>query len=248
MSHTADIAGESQTREAERGKLGKGAAHVPPGEGDASLWVLGELLTLKVPSRRTGGAYSLFEVVTQPWSGPPPHVQHRGDEAFYVLEGEYEFLVDGNTLRAGSGSLVYVPKGALHAHRNVGEVPGRMLTTHTPGDLYEHFFENAGRPAELDPGEPPAFEERPGTEKRTVEVASEFGIEIPPPVADKAQCPPVGQDRTGSPSTRKGQPRATSASGSSPSVAEQRTLGASSVRIAALGAPSGSGQYVTPRW
>src|ERR671917_1168153 len=225
--------------DAKERETGEYIAYLPPGEGTRSLWVLGELVTYKIISYQTGGAYSLFEVTTQPGSGPPPHVQHREDEALYVLEGEYEFLVDGNTLRVGSGSLVYVPKGALHAHRNVGEVPGRMLTTHTPGDLYELFFENAGRPAELDPGEPPAFEERPGTEKRTVEVASKSGIEIPPPVADKAQCPPVGQDRTGSPSTRKGQPRATSASGSSPSVAEQRTVGASSVRIAALGAPSG---------
>ena len=186
MNHTADIAGETQTWEAEQGKLEKGAAHVPPGRGEAPLWVLGELLTRKVPSQWTGGAYSLFEVVTQPGAGPPPHVQHREDEAFYVLEGEYEFLVDGSTLRARAGHLVYVPKGALHAHRNVGEAPGRMLATHTPGDLYEHFFENAGRPAELDAGGPPAFEERPGAEERIVEAASEFGIEIPPPVADRA--------------------------------------------------------------
>ena len=202
MDHTADIAGKPQTREAEQAELGKGASQVPPGGGAASLWVLGELLTRMVPSQRTGGAYSLFEVVTQPGAGPPPHVQHREDEALYVLEGEYEFLVDGHTLRAWAGSLVYVPKGALHAHRNVGELPGRMLTTHTPGDLYELFFENAGRLAEVDAGEPPAFGGRPRTEERIVEVASEFGIEIPPPVADQAQCPSVGQARASSPSTR----------------------------------------------
>jgi len=56
MSHTADIEGKSQTRKAKQGEVGKGAAHVPPGGGEASLWVLGELLTRKVPSRRTGGA------------------------------------------------------------------------------------------------------------------------------------------------------------------------------------------------
>ena len=180
MNHTAGIAGETPTREVAQGKLGKGTARVPPGGDEASLWVLGELLTRKVPSQRTGGAYSLFEVVTHPGSGPPPHVQHREDEAFYVLEGEYEFLVDGNTVRAWAGYLVYVPKGALHAHRNVGEVPGRMLATHTPGDLYELFFENAGRPADVD-DEPSAFRLRPEAEKWIVEVASEFGIEIPPP-------------------------------------------------------------------
>jgi quercetin dioxygenase-like cupin family protein len=53
--------------------------------------VLGEFHIRKVPSRRTGGAYSLFEVATPPGSGPP-HVQHREAEAFYVLEGEFEFL------------------------------------------------------------------------------------------------------------------------------------------------------------
>jgi mannose-6-phosphate isomerase-like protein (cupin superfamily) len=49
---------------------------------------MGEHLTYKVPSQRTGGAYSLFEVATHPGAGPPPHVQHREDESFYVLEGE----------------------------------------------------------------------------------------------------------------------------------------------------------------
>jgi mannose-6-phosphate isomerase-like protein (cupin superfamily) len=166
--------------------------------------VLGELLTRKVPSQRTGGAYSLFEVTTQVGAGPPPHVQHREDEAFYVLAGEYEFLVDGTTSRAGSGSLVYVPKGALHAHRNVGEVPGRMLATHTPGDLYDHFFESAGRPVDADDSEPPAFKVRPHEEKRIVEVASEFGIEIPPPVADEARSPSAATDRARRSSTHNG--------------------------------------------
>jgi mannose-6-phosphate isomerase-like protein (cupin superfamily) len=85
-------------------------------------------------SEQTGGAYSLFEVTTQPQGGPPPHVQHREDESFYVLEGEYEFLDDGGSnMRAGAGTLIYVPRGNLHAHKNVGEGVGRMLVTQTPG-------------------------------------------------------------------------------------------------------------------
>ena len=81
--------------------MGKGAAHVLPGGGMRSLWVFGGLQTYKVPSQRTGGAYSLFEVVTQPGAGPPPHVQHREDESFYVLDGEYEFLSGRRILRVG---------------------------------------------------------------------------------------------------------------------------------------------------
>ena len=194
MNHSVGVARGHETRRVEHGQSGEGAAHLPLGENRSSLWVLNELLTHKVPSHRTGGAYSLFEVLTHPGAGPPPHVQHREDEAFYVLEGEYEFLVNRNTLRAGSGSLIYVPKGTLHAHRNVGEVPGRMLTTHTPGDLYELFFENAGRPADSDGGEPPVLEEQPEVKKWIVDVASEFGIEITPPVADLARHLAAAQD------------------------------------------------------
>ncbi|HZG62405.1 MAG TPA: cupin domain-containing protein, partial [Rubrobacteraceae bacterium] len=80
----------------------QGIAHIPPGEG-RSLWVLGELVTCKTTSEKTGGAYSLFEVTTQPGGRVLAHVQHREDESFYVLEGEYEFLVEGRTLRAGAG-------------------------------------------------------------------------------------------------------------------------------------------------
>jgi mannose-6-phosphate isomerase-like protein (cupin superfamily) len=56
-------------------------------------------VTYKVTGDQTGGAYSLFEVASQLGAGPPHHVQHREDEAFYVLEGDYEFLVEDRTLR-----------------------------------------------------------------------------------------------------------------------------------------------------
>ena len=161
--------------------MGMAVAHVRPGEGTRSLWVLGELLTYKISSQHTGGAYSLFGVTTQPGGGPPPHVQHREDESFYVLEGEFEFLSGGETLRVGAGSLLYVPKGTLHAHKNVGEDVGRMLLTQTPGGLYEHFFEQVGKKA-VDGERPPVFEDQPDM-RRIVEIAAEHGIEIPPPIA-----------------------------------------------------------------
>jgi len=82
----------------------QGVTHIRPGDV-RSLRVLDEVVTYKITSERTSGAYSLFEVVSEPGGGPPPHVQHREDEAFYVLEGEYEFLDDdGYTMRVGKGS------------------------------------------------------------------------------------------------------------------------------------------------
>jgi hypothetical protein len=104
-------------------------------------------------------------------------VQHREDESFYVLEGDYEFLIGRESLRAGAGSLIYVFKGTLHSHKNVGEGAGRMLVTQTPGGLYERFFEEAGKPT--DGGDQLAFGERQQEAKGIVRIAAEHGIEIP---------------------------------------------------------------------
>ncbi len=151
-------------------------SQVPPGEGSKSLWVLGELVTYKITSYQTGGAYSLFEVVTQAAGGPPPHVQHREVEALYVLEGEYEFMVEGLTMRVGAGSLIYVPRGNLHAHKNMGEEPGRLLVSQTPGGLHECLFEEIGDPAT---GESwPSVSEGPQDMGKIAAIAAEYGIEI----------------------------------------------------------------------
>ena len=186
MSHTADVAQGRKTRAVEEEWMETALAHIPPGEGARSLWVMGVLVTYKVPSHRTGGAYALFEVATQPGTGPPPHIHHREDESFYVLEGHYEFLTGKQTLRVGAGSLIYVPKGTLHAHRVVGEGVGRMLVTQTPGGLYERFFEEVGKAMD-DDGGPPVFEEQQDAGS-VVAIAAKYGIEIPLPITEKARA------------------------------------------------------------
>jgi mannose-6-phosphate isomerase-like protein (cupin superfamily) len=51
------------------------------------------------PRRRKGvpRGSTHFEVTTQPEAGLPPRVQH-SEEAYFVLEGEYELLVEGEPL------------------------------------------------------------------------------------------------------------------------------------------------------
>jgi quercetin dioxygenase-like cupin family protein len=165
--------------EAKDQETGAFVAYLPPGEGTRSLWVLGELVTYKITSYQTGGAYSLFEVITQPGSGLPPHVHHREEEAVYVLEGKYKFLVEGHAIDAEVGSLIYVPKGNLHAYDNVSEEPGRLLVGQTPGGLHERFFEEIGEEMK-DGSRAPVSEDPPDMEK-IVKIAAEYGIEIPPP-------------------------------------------------------------------
>ncbi len=154
--------------------------HVPylaPGDGP-TLRLFGELVTRKVTGDRTAGAYSLFEVASAPGTGPPPHVQHRADEAFWVLDGEYEFRVEGEVRTATAGALVHVPRGRLHSHRNVGRAPARLLMIQTPAGLYERFLVMVGQPVTSRRASP-ASTSRPDPDS-VVRIAAGFGIEIRP--------------------------------------------------------------------
>lgn len=152
--------------------------HLAPGEGRA-LRMLGETVTLKVSAEQTGGAYSLFEVVSSPGGGPPPHIQHHEDECLWVLDGEFEVLDDERSFVAGPGTLVYVPRGTLHSYKNVGDGPGRMLVSQTPGGRHEAFFEELGEEFGGEPGATPV-DDGPRDLRRIPEMAARYGIEIPP--------------------------------------------------------------------
>ena len=153
--------------------------HVGPEEGQATRMPGTRLLTRKVSSEQTGGAYSLFEVAVGPGGGEGPHVQHREDECFYVLEGRFGFVVEGSEIEAGPGSLVYVPKGGLHAFENAGEATGRMLVIQTPGGAYERFVEEVGRPTA--DGSIRPEEEAPDDAERLAAVGAEYGLEMVSP-------------------------------------------------------------------
>jgi len=56
---------------------------------------------------------------------------HPGEEIIYVLEGALEYQVEGKplvTLRAGD--VLFIPAGAVHSARNVGDVTGSELATY----------------------------------------------------------------------------------------------------------------------
>src|SRR4051812_30247159 len=61
------------------------------------------------------------------FKGPEPHTHDDHVDSFYVLEGEPEFLMDGETLRLGSGSFVAAPIGVVHTFSNPGPERARVL-------------------------------------------------------------------------------------------------------------------------
>ena len=83
--------------------------------------------------------------------GPPAHHHNSYDEAFYVLDGEMEFCVNGETASVPAGSMAFVPRGGTHAFRNRSEQPARMLVITTPEaiDLIVRMPEGFESPAAM---------------------------------------------------------------------------------------------------
>ena len=80
--------------------------------------------------------------------GPPPHVHRRQADSFYILEGELEFLLDEEKLRAPAGSVVVAPPNVVHTFWNPGPEPARYLNFHTPGAEFDRYLLEGPRDGE----------------------------------------------------------------------------------------------------
>jgi quercetin dioxygenase-like cupin family protein len=104
------------------------------------LNVLGMPLTMLCEARETGGNWSLFEEEVPPGMGPPPH-RHDWDEAYYILDGEVEFMIDGEPVRSGRGDFNYLPRGTVHGFKGASESTARVLIFAAPAHGSEFFQE-----------------------------------------------------------------------------------------------------------
>ena len=110
----------------------------PPNSGK-TLRAFGEEVVLHLTGEQTGGAFTLWTEITPPGGGPPPHYHTSEDETFYVLEGRIAFYRDGQWEEVPAGTVAHMPKNSVHAFKNVGETPARMLINTRPSG-FETFF------------------------------------------------------------------------------------------------------------
>ena len=106
--------------------------------------LLGNLLTFHAFPAETGDRYTVVEVKTAPGAGAPPNHHAGEDESFFVLEGKFEFFIDGKTISAVAGDFLKVPDGAVHAFTCTGDQPGRLININAPGHVHDVFFTQAG--------------------------------------------------------------------------------------------------------
>ena len=151
--------------------------HVPAGAG-AAYWGPGELMTFLITGEETGGAFFMAEICVAPGGGTPPHIHHRDDESFHLLEGTLTIQVGGNTINASAGDFAFLPRGIAHSFKNTSDGYAKVLVLTTPAGL-EGFFAEVFEPAaDRSAAPPPASNELIG---RALAAASRYGLELLPP-------------------------------------------------------------------
>jgi mannose-6-phosphate isomerase-like protein (cupin superfamily) len=139
-----------------------------------TYWFLDTLVRVHADAEATGGAYGLSESVAPAGHQPPPHVHHREDEGFYVLDGELTVYTPDDEVVLGPGRFLHAPRGIPHTIRVSSPGPARWLLTSSPAG-FEEFVREFGEPAQRD--ELPVLDGPPDVE-RLVATAARHGIDI----------------------------------------------------------------------
>ena len=86
----------------------------------------GAQIRRKVSASEAMGRWTLTVGTQPPNFENSPHVHLHEPEAFFILEGEYQFHTAEGDVPVGPGSLVFIPPGALHGFRT-GPAGGRVI-------------------------------------------------------------------------------------------------------------------------
>src|ERR1700752_3919818 len=92
-------------------------------------------------SELTDGTLTLIATGgTEVGSGPPMHIHHGNNEAFFVLSGSYRMHVAGEDYECPAGSFIYLPAGTVHGFYAL-EPGTQKLNIYAPSS-HEGFFED----------------------------------------------------------------------------------------------------------
>jgi quercetin dioxygenase-like cupin family protein len=112
------------------------------GEGER-VNLAGQPLVFLVTGENTKHT-SMFDWTVAPGFSTGLHVHAVQEETFYVVEGECEWQIGEERVKAGRGTYVFIPPGVAHSIDNVSGRPARLLMTVSPPG-HEHYFEELAK-------------------------------------------------------------------------------------------------------
>jgi quercetin dioxygenase-like cupin family protein len=131
-----------------------------------SFPILGDQVDMLVTSDMTGGASATLIETSPPGGGPPPHKHENEDETFFIVEGEFELLVDGEWVKGRAGDSFYRARGTVHGFRNSGPTNAKMLIFVQPGAFQNYLEEISPLSVPVDLG-------------KLIEISNRYGISFP---------------------------------------------------------------------
>ena len=94
----------------------------------------------KISGRDTNQQLSVFEYTGLGKVGPNLHMHLYQDEVFYVVEGEYRFVVGDETLQLNAGDTIYLPRMIAHTWIQLTD-RGKLIYFLQPAGKMEEFFQ-----------------------------------------------------------------------------------------------------------
>lgn len=113
----------------------------------AETLVFPDAITLKIllKGSQTNGSHAIFEDIVESGVGPSRHIHHQQDETFFFLEGTFDVEVSGKLYHMEPGDVAFIPKGTVHAFKNVGDHRGRLRYVFSPSltieDMFREFYQ-----------------------------------------------------------------------------------------------------------
>jgi len=103
--------------------------------------IFGQQARVLFDGSTTNGASSAVSQECPPGSVVPPHTHAGADELFHILDGDFEFWLEGRWTPVSAGSMIYAPRGLMHGFRNVGDTAGRLVAVYTPAGFEQLLVE-----------------------------------------------------------------------------------------------------------
>lgn len=132
--------------------------------------VLGDSVTIKLPSAHSPNGMSIVSVTVPPGSFLPPVAHKTEEEVYFVLDGRLNMHLDGEEILLNRWDMAHVPPGIFHGYRNDTDQPVHFLSW-TVGGPMDRFFVEMSR----------SVKALPQDGARMAALLDEFGITMPGP-------------------------------------------------------------------